>query len=265
MGLDPRRSKEEIWQDKLNELFRPGESPYFGMYNAGLAGVPFELISNYLGMIGVPIRFKDIQNWKDGMFRHQMHYDSDVIKPERCVTQTGVSFEQAKLEDFPMYPQNWTTTERRFFPCTSDNRPMGKWGWRKGFIPELYDYASAKALSPCGWVGQNMLYQRFIVVDIDGVGHGQTDEAVIAFGNKYKQFTRSYEDPSKVGSFHLYFSTDRIIPVKHFPWAKLDLMGNAVNAAVYMKNKISNNLPMIPLTNNIWQEIISYTNSRKDI
>jgi hypothetical protein len=71
------------------------------------------------------------------------------------------------------------------------------------------------------------------------------------------------EDPAKPGSFHLYFKTDRLIPVRHFPWAKLDLMGNAVNAAVYFKNKVGNGLPMMQLDERVWQAMMNYQIERK--
>ena len=140
---------------------------------------------------------------------------------------------------------------------------MQKWGWSKDYTPELYTRADARALSPCGWVGQNMLYQRFIVMDIDGRGHGADDLEVIAFGELFKDETFTMEDPMKPGSFHLYFKTDRLIPVRHFPWAKLDLMGNAVNAAVYFKNKQWNGVPMAQLTEEIWQMMMAYQRGRK--
>ena len=145
---------------------------------------------------------------------------------------------------------------------------MQKWGWGKKedgsiFEPELRVRADAKALSPCGWVGQNMLYQRFIVMDIDGRGHGQDDLQVIEFGNLFKDETFSVEDPMKPGSFHLYFETDRLIPVRHFTWAKLDLMGNAVNAAVYFKNKIGNEVPMMKLDDEVWNLMMEYQKGRK--
>jgi len=141
---------------------------------------------------------------------------------------------------------------------------MQKWGWSKDFSPELYTMADAKALSPCGWVGQNMLYQRFIVIDIDGRGHGNDDIEVINFGNRFRNTTLTMEDPAKPGSFHLYFKTNRLIPVRHFPWAKLDLMGNAVNAAVYLKNKLGNGMPMRELDESIWQQLIEYQKERKE-
>lgn len=264
MALNPRRSREDIWNDQLMELFAPNQSPYFNMFKAGFRGIPIENVVARLTQIGIPVRSKDIQAWQDGYFKYQMKQDPSFTPPVRQITETGVVFEEAKLSDFPMFPQSWQGTERRFFPCTNDNRPMQKWGWSKDFTPQLYDYASAKALSPCGWVGQNMLYQRFIVLDIDGRGHGDDDLQVIQFGEQFKQMTMCMEDPAKLGSFHLYFSTDRLIPVKHFPYAKLDLMGNAVNAAVYLKNKVSNGLPMAQLTEDIWQAVMAYQKGRKE-
>ena len=141
---------------------------------------------------------------------------------------------------------------------------MQKWGWTKDFSPELYTRIDAKALSPCGWVGQNMLYQRFIVMDIDGRGHGADDLQVIAFGSQFRDRTFTVEDPAKPGSFHLYFETDRLIPVRHFPWAKLDLMGNAVNAAVYFKNKVGNGIPMMKLDERVWDAMMEYQKRRKE-
>jgi hypothetical protein len=109
-----------------------------------------------------------------------------------------------------------------------------------------------------------MLYQKFVVFDIDGRGHGEDDLKVIAFGNQFRETTFTMEDPAKPGSFHLYFETDRLIPVRHFPWAKLDLMGNAVNAAVYLKNKKSNGLPLRKLDEEVWQSLVDYQRDRKE-
>ena len=140
---------------------------------------------------------------------------------------------------------------------------MIQWGWKDGFEPNLMLRRDAEAISPVHWVGQNMLYQNFIVMDIDGVGHGVRDEQVIAFGTQFREMTMTLEDPAKPGSFHLYFMTNRLIPVKHFPKAKLDLMGNAVNAAVYFKNKVSNGVPAAELTPEIWDAMQRYQVSRK--
>lgn len=268
----------EKQRDMLADFIRPGESPYFGMYKAGYYGIDFEDAAARAAQCGVLVRQKDVESWKDGAFKYQMKRTRTAGKLNPIgmdavasiegrhapATETGVPFDSSSLSDFPRYPESWVSTERRFFPCTIDNRPMQKWGWSRDFTPQLLDYASARALSPCGWVGQNMLYQRFVVLDIDGRGHGEDDPWVIAFGNMFRDTTMCMEDPAKPGSFHLYFETDRIIPVRHFPHAKLDLMGNAVNAAVYLKNKVSNGLPMQRLDDEVWRQMLSYQRYRKE-
>ena len=282
----------------LDELLIPGQSPYFAMFNAGRVGYTIEEVTSHCTRCGIPLRAKDIQAWQDGAFKNQMNQEmfnrqlsekrkqpGSRLNPtnkvdESCLAQAAnalilehrPNFDEVRFEDLPKFPVGWKGTKRRFFPCTSDNKPMQQWGWKPAdkrtgrpvFDPNLMLKVDAKALSPVGWVGQNMLYQPFIVMDIDGVGHGCVDEAVIQFGNLFRNTTTTFEDPAKPGSFHLYFKTDRIVPVKHFPHAKLDLMGNAVNAAVYFKNKVSNNVPMAELTPQIWDAMMRYQIARKE-
>lgn len=274
-------------RESLDEILPPGQSPYFGMFRAGRLGYTIEEVTSHCTMLGIPLRAKDIQSWQDGAFKNQV---SQAIFEERLAEErrrpgsrlnptnkvrdmpvnlptlrlvSQPSFDGMRLTDFPMLPPGWKGCERRFFPCTPDNRPMMQWGWRPGFEPNLMLRADAEAISPVRWVGQNMLYQNFIVMDIDGVGHGTVDEGVIRFGSQFRELTMTLEDPRKPGSFHLYFMTDRLIPVKHFPKAKLDLMGNAVNAAVYFKNKVSNGIPAMELTPSIWDAMQRYQVSRK--
>ena len=271
MGLNPGDSKpaEELRRKVLDDNLNSG-SPYYGMYHCGYYGVPIEDCIAKCQRNGIALRKKDIQSYNDGVFKRGI---GEIVQNGRIVNvaniEPGMPFDQMRLSDFPLFPKGWVGTERRFFPCTQDNRPMQKWGWSKKpdgsvFVPELYTRADAKALSPCGWVGQNMLYQRFIVLDIDGRGHGVDDDRVIAFGSQFRDHTFTVEDPAKPGSFHLYFETDRLIPVRHFTWAKLDLMGNAVNAAVYFKNKVGNGLPMLKLNDDIWQAMMEYQRGRKE-
>ena len=274
-------------RESLDEILPPGQSPYFGMFRAGRLGYTIEEVTSHCTMLGIPLRAKDIQSWQDGAFKNQV---SQAIFEERLAEErkrpgsrlnptnkvrdmpvnlptlrlvSQPSFDSMRLTDFPMLPPGWKGCERRFFPCTPDNRPMMQWGWRPGFEPNLMLRADAEAISPVRWVGQNMLYQNFIVMDIDGVGHGTMDEGVIRFGSQFRELTMTLEDPRKPGSFHLYFMTDRLIPVKHFPKAKLDLMGNAVNAAVYFKNKVSNGIPAMELTPSVWDAMQRYQVSRK--
>lgn len=255
--------------EPLDELFKPNESPYFAMMRAGIQGYELEVVTRYLDSIGVPVRDKDIRNWQAGHYRsHLRESILNPLPPGGTIgggsTIKGKQFEDSNFEDLDTLPDGWCGTPNRWFPCGMDGMPMQKWGWSKDYEPTLYDYSTAKAASPRGWVGQNMLYQDFIVLDIDGVGHGITDEGVIRFGEKYKNKTLCYENPLKQGSFHLYFCTDRLVPVKHFPYAKLDLMGNMRNAAVYLKDKQPNGKPMLMLDEEIWESIKSYVKFRKE-
>jgi hypothetical protein len=176
--------------------------------------------------------------------------------------ETSVPIMDSTLIDYQTWPHGWTGTTRRWFPCNEQNMPMQKWGYSPDYRPNLYEHEQAVALSKCGWVGQNLYAQPFIVIDIDGAGHGQDDDRVIAFGNQYRKFTETWENPLKPGSFHLYFETDRQIPISHFPYAKLDLMGNQKNAAVYLKNKVSNGVPRAMLTEVFWADLKGYLAGR---
>lgn len=263
MGLNPGSSPraEQFRQAVLAERFNGG-SPYNDMFKAGFSGVPLEDCVAKCYRNGIAVRPKDIKAWEDGMYkRGEGSVDAKV--PSEFKRITGYDQEQASLNMLPMIPQCWEGPKKRFFPCTDTNKPIGRWGWTAEYTPELFLLPDARAISPCGWVGQNILYQRFIVVDIDGRGHGSDDIQTIEFGNLFKNSTFSTEDPAKPGSFHLYFKTDRLIRTMHFMWAKIDFMGNAVNSAVYMKNKIPNNIPMMELTEEIWQMIMNYQRSRK--
>lgn len=274
-------------RESLDEMLPPGQSPYFGMFRAGRLGYTIEEVTSHCTANQIPLRAKDIQAWQDGAFKNQVSQalfehrlaerrrtPGSRLNPTGRVEQPTTllpslrlagqpDFDTVRLQDLPRLPDGWRGTERRFFPCTQDNRPMMQWGWRQGFEPNLMLRADAEAISPVRWVGQNMLYQNFIVMDIDGVGHGTRDDAVIEFGTRFREMTMTLEDPRKPGSFHLYFMTDRLVPVKHFPKAKLDLMGNAVNAAVYFKDKVSNGVPAAELTPEIWDALQRYQVSRK--
>lgn len=264
---DPLRQEHLSSNPSAIDLFRKGESPYFAMFRAGLLGLSLEECTSVCSAIGVPLREKDIRSWSDGRFKREMKEASKsgsmlnpVIRKEE-IRRTPVL--GSTLKDFDTYPDGWTGTNKRWFPCNKDNAPMQAWGYKKGFIPELYERASAIALSETGWVGQNLYAQPMIVIDIDGVGHGCIDEKVIRFGEKFKKYTEVWEWDKKPGSFHLYFYTNRVIPISHFNYAKLDLMGNQKNAAVYTKNKTSNGIPMAELTDDVWSELLAYVGQRR--
>lgn len=248
-------------------LFAKGESPYFAMFRSGFMGVPLSVAVAECDRKGIPLRSKDIESWNDGNFKRSLgHSDGSVLNPVLRQPRTAAVLTSGTVgfDDFDRYPEGWMGSERRWFPCSEDNRPLQRWGYKDGFVPTLYTRDQAIALAPTGWVGQNMYAQPMVVLDIDGVGHGEMDEKVIEFGNRFKNHTQCWEYWAKPGSFHLYFKTDRIVPISHFPYAKLDLMGNETNAAVYTKNKTSNGLPMAELTKDVWDEIMAYVRKRRE-
>lgn len=245
-------------------LFATGESPYFAMFRCGCMGVEFEKCKDLCAELRIPLREKDAQAWQDGNWNHRVRRPASVLNPlMRPGTEHLVPILESSLDDFEKWPQGWSGTSRRWFPCTDQNMPMQKWGYGPDYVPALHEREAAQALSPVGWVGQNLYAQPFIVIDIDGVGHGCTDDQVIAFGNRYRNLTETWENPRKPGSFHLYFETDRQIPISHFPYAKLDLMGNQKNAAVYTKDKVPNGLPRRVLDDGFWSDLKAYLRDRR--
>jgi len=246
-------------------LFVRGESPYFSMFRAGCMGVSAEDCIGWCHALGIPLREKDVRAWKDGNWNYRTRTSTSVIDPVlRPGHERMANVLESSLEDFDRWPNGWSGTERRWFPCDENNMPMQKWGYQKDYVPLLYERREAEALSPIGWVGQNLYAQPFIVIDIDGAGHGEYDEQVIAFGDKYRDTTETWENPAKPGSFHLYFDTDRQIPISHFPYAKLDLMGNQRNAAVYTKNKTPNGKPRRMFDEHVWSDLKRYLKERRD-
>jgi hypothetical protein len=246
-------------------LFAPGESPYFAMFRCGCMGVPVSDCVALCTTLNIPLREKDVRAWKEGDWNNQVRRPGSVLNPlikpgyEACVP-----IMESTLDDFQRWPDGWSGSDRRWFPCNMENMPMQKWGYSPEYAPTLYERHTAQALSPIGWVGQNLYAQTFIVIDIDGRGHGGDDEQVITFGTKYRNFTETWENPSKPGSFHLYFATDRQIPISHFPYAKLDLMGNQKNAAVYTKNKQSNGVTRAVLNEGFWFDLKQYLDFRRE-
>ena len=244
------------------DFIKPNGSIYAAMFRAGKYGIPFEDCESICDYYGINIRAKDVRSWTDGAnVGVRIKSAMNSLSPRITTVNTRKQF--PKLTDFPV-DFNTTIMHKSFFPCNWENKPMQKWGYSEGFDPELMDISSALLLSDVGFIGFNMLMQNFIVIDIDGVGHGDKDEQVIKWGRKWSSQTETWEDPHKVGSFHLYFLTNRLIPTMHYPEAKIDILGNAKNTACYRKNKQSNGRPMMYLTSAIWKDLMDYVQSRKE-
>lgn len=250
-------------------LFAKNETPYFAMFRAGCMGISLSECIQRMEEVGLPApREKDVRSWSDGNWEYKLKVkrqtNNSVLNPVlRPQSERKLPLLEMKLSELDRWPSGWYETYRRWFPCNEQGMPMYRWGYTEGHTPTLYDRKTAQSLSPKRWVGQNMIYQPFIVLDIDGVDHGERDDQVIEFGNRWRDYTETWENPEKPGSFHIYLSTPHIIPIAHFTYAKLDLMGNQKNAAVYTKDKISNGIPRAELTEEIWEDLKQYVNMRK--
>ncbi len=139
-------------RESLDEILPPGQSPYFGMFRAGRLGYSIEEVTSHCTMMGIPLRAKDIQSWQDGAFKNQVanaifeqRLAESRAKPGSRINPNGravtmptnvsmtrltdkPSFDGVRLTDLPLLPDGWHGCERRFFPCTGDNRPMMQWG-----------------------------------------------------------------------------------------------------------------------------------------
>jgi hypothetical protein len=241
------------------QLFQANQSPYFAMYTTGLMGVNDIELSDHLDYLHIPYRKKDWDNYHNGIAKRGINSTHGILHlQEPSEVKAPIEYDFSEFEH-----QDWWGTDRRWFPCNDEGIPLIKWGYAEDYTPELYTEAEAKALSHTGLVGQNLYMQPFIVLDIDGVGHGVCDEQVIEFGNKYRDLTEMWEDPNKPGAFHLYFVTDKIVPTMHFAHAKLDLLGNRCNQVCYKKAKVSNKQTRLEFNAKIWNDIQSYVQERK--
>lgn len=249
----------------IDDIFNTSCPTAYKFFLCGTQGHPLNKLQDYLNTHNMTMTLTQKQAYTDGLFKFKL--------PTALSITTHLHYSTTHFHDFYWMPQTWTGTTRRFFACSKNNTPLTRWGYvapdpitnTSFFDPNLLPLTDATCLSPVRWVGQNTYLQPFVVLDVDGVGHGCVDTDTIRFGEQFKNKTLTYEDPTKPGSFHLYFKTNRLIPTQHFPHAKLDLIGNNTNAAVYFKNKVSNHKPMLDLNAYIYNEIQKYQQSRKDI
>lgn len=262
------------WHPKIIKELIPGESPYYPMFRLGCSGIPWEQCRNYCDMRGIPLRPKDLKSWEDGMRKRNARFEAgNTINPIAPVTKQELNpILTHRLDQFPTWPEGWEGTPHRWFPVNERVFPMIEWGYKstetghdENFYPQLMTREQATQASPVGWASQNLYGQPIIMVDVDGVGHGPTDLQVINWGNKYRGFTEIWEDPMKQGSFHIYFKTQHVIPIGHFLYANLDVLGNNTNAACHSKNKRPiDQTPMATLTQDIWYDLQTYLLGRKE-
>lgn len=253
----------------------PSGSIYFWMYQQGVKGVSYRDIITACDAAGVEIRDKDERNYFNGRYKHDLY-----LSHRDLLAYPGVGDRpdprDMHYEEFPYHPfLNRPEIEQRWVPCNADGHPLYKWS--KGCL----SYTDAVAIKQCESLAENLKGTKHIVIDCDGDHNKeQLDYETIAYLSKYLTETHALAKPMTCNeysampfgteplaylpaSFHLTFSVNRVIPTMHFPKAHIDIIGNKANSLRYLKNKVWNQIDPIPMTEDIWQDIMGYIRKRE--
>lgn len=262
---------------------KPGQSIYMWMYRQGLQQRPIEDVVMDCILEGHDIRNKDMRNYWNGWYRHDLYFkhggdachpDEGIAgMPERLAAYTALDW-----EDYPEHPYlGKPEVQNCFVPCNGDNRPMVKWG--RGTMT----LADARAWPGCVYLAENMKGAQRIVIDVDGDHGGGLDIETIEFFSRWMDLTCCHSKPELVAdwylehegyihmnlhtaelpvSYHLTFGVDRVVPTMHFPAAHVDVIGNRRNSLRYFKNKVYNGLPPLRMTGEIWDEVMDFIERR---
>lgn len=243
----------------------PVGSIYLWMYEQGLRGTDISDIVGACRLAGKSIREKDFQNYWNGFGKHQAVSHASIfdIRPSQRKGFYDLEYSQYPLHPFDDCPDS----EAIFVPCSSDNKPIIKWG--EGCLKR----EEAEAYRDQRYLAENLIGQHRIVIDCDGDhDDGFLDLDTIEFLWQFASITEAYRKPKdcvdygcpldefldKPASFHLTFMVDRIIPTMHFPFAHIDIIGNKRNSLRYFKDKKCNNLPLAIMNDDIWSALKDY-------
>lgn len=256
----------------------PEGSVYFWCYRQGLKHVPLKDVMRAVAAKGKALREKDVRNYWNGWQRSDLYSERPMLFriDSSEIAKARMSM---RYSDFPMHPYaraGIPDVEQRWVPCNESNKPIIKWG--EGCMT----YADAWSMRGCRYMAENLKGTRKIVIDVDGDhGYGETGtvdlETLVRFYPLMSQ-TECMAKPTRLGdligaagywedypvSFHLAFEVDRVVPTMHFPYAHIDIVGNKENSLRYIKNKRSNGLPPMRMTNDLWSWIMDYLRERKE-
>ena len=245
-----------VWESWLQDNPVPMESIYYWMYDAGLRGFPEAELESILRSSGKQIRRKDWENYRRGYeksyFVEGRNYRSltdTSIKPKT------IDFTATHLYQFTQ-SINLRNYERRWVPCSKNNKPLIQWS------KNLTTYEEAIVFPDSIYIAECMFDTPYIVFDIDGDHNGILHPDLIHHFEPLINITHALMKPHDSGSgltsFHLTFRTDRLIPTKHFTEACIDLLGNKSPQLRYRKNKQWNHVFPAQLTEDIWRYFMDY-------
>lgn len=250
------------------------------MFRQGLRHRPLEKVLAECELGGHQVRRKDLQNYMNGWYRHELYFGDDcmVDRSANMIDRTGRSTAM-RYGSYPEHPYlDMPEIEQRWVPCSRENKPMIKWS--NGCM----SLSSAKAFNGCRYLAENLRGTRLMVIDVDGDHGDELDLDALRFFDKWRGVTCCHEKPSIVfdwyaenadgwcgdlhtaclpTSYHLTFEVDRVIPTMHFPAAHVDIVGNMRNSLRYFKNKTYNGLPPMRMDESTWDEIMDHIDRRE--
>lgn len=244
----------------------PNDSIYLWMYIQGLKHVSYDDVEKAVLDAGKNIRKKDCQNYWNGFYRSDLYSGNPETSMFNVHVNNEATYRMTKYSEYPEHPyKGMPEIENRWVPCNQNNKPMIKWG--NGCLTRQ----EAKSWIGSKYLAENTKGTQHIIVDCDGDhDEGRLDMETIEFLSKYMHMTHTLYKPKMCleygygdisglpASYHLTFFTDRVIPTMHFPAAHIDIIGNKENSLRYIKNKVWNNVDMIPMTDEIWDDIKTY-------
>ena len=254
------------------------ESIYMDMYTWGLKHIPYEEIEEACYRVGKVIRVKDYDNYWRGYYRsyfNKGNYYESLMKIEENFYENSSRRMMKDYSEYPLNPLEYMPeVEEKWVPCSKNNKPLISWS------KYCLRFNEAVAYKNQVYLGENMRGQRLIVFDCDG-DHvkDNLDMETIYFLWQYSFKTHTLSKNKKLceysgyenitedvpASFHLTFTTNRVIPSMHFPWCHIDLLGNENNQLRYWKDKQWNGKLPMEMDSYIWNEIKEYVERRKTV
>lgn len=253
-------------------------SIYYWMYTQGLRHTPLVDIEFACRVAGKDIRPKDYENYWNGWYRSTLYTcgdkGEDMWTLSRKRHEPKLSFFDTPYDAYEDNPLvGLPEIRNRYVACNAQNKPL--WAWKN----ECKTLVDAKCMTRCVYLAENLKGTNLIVFDCDGDHDPEhLDGESIAFFSRYRDMTHclskkksicEYEGYERTGmrepaSYHLTFTTGKIIPTRHFLKAHVDLLGNQKNQLRYFKTKEWNGLQPAPMTPEIWEDIKRYLKKREE-
>lgn len=267
------------------DIIVPEGSIYFWMYTQGLKHIPFDDIISACLRSGKIIRKKDEENYWSGYYNSDLYRRDESGKIVSSILSINDRFPRSSMTCFEMewdeYPDHPYSGQpeipNRWVPCTSDGKPLIKWG--EGCLLR----SEAEAYRNYGSIAENLKGCQHIVIDFDGDHDPKhLDIELASYANRLAERNHALMKPKVVSeysgyegmrladdmhlkpvSLHITFAVDKVIPTMHFSKAHIDIIGNQKNSIRYYKNKVWNGIQAQPMDDYMWKSLMSYIRSKE--